>query len=198
MTQAKRYNKQTARQDMNLALDDMLDDASSLYKHLVISPQDRQLWDDMQTVDRLFSAEPMLQAPVDFATKVMASIAEGSAQDTHAHPIRQRSDFRAVMALALTVIVLMPIVLGTSLTLYNLLRDPGAMTVLGYQIAGIFQVIGQTFNAALQVAAPYFMPLLVALGAMSLTFYATMIWIGFTRSANRREMVVYRIPVTVA
>jgi hypothetical protein len=198
MTQSKRYNRQAARQDMNLALDDMLTDAAPLNKHLAMSPKDAHLWQDMQTVDRLFSAEPTLQAPIDFAARVMASIAEGAAQDAHAHPIRQRSDLRAMVALVITVMMLMPVVLGTSLTLYNLLREPAAISVLKYQIAGLLSVIGQSFNTAVQMVTPYATPLLIALGAMSLMFYATMIWIGFTRSANRREMVVYRIPVTVA
>jgi hypothetical protein len=198
MTQSKRYNRHAARQDMNLALDDMLADAAPLNKHLVTSPKDAHLWHDMQTVDRLFSAEPTLQAPIDFAARVMASIAEGAAQDAHAHPIPHRSDLRAMVALVITVLVLMPVVLGTSLTLYNLLHTPAAMSLVEYQVIGLFNVVGQTFNAAIQMVTPYAVPLLIVLGAMSLTFYATMIWIGFTRSVNRREMVVYRIPVTVA
>src|SRR5258708_32046871 len=109
MPRKKGYPGQTARHDMNLALDGELPASAraSLDAHLEKSRAESEMWANMRTVDQLFSAEPMLQAPVDFAACVMSVIA------AEKQPARQRNDLLAVIGLLLTVIVLLPLVLST-------------------------------------------------------------------------------------
>src|SRR5258708_31346743 len=101
MPRKKGYPGQTARHDMNLALDGELPASAraSLDAHLEKSRADSEMWANMRTVDQLFSAKPMLQAPVDFAACVITVIAAVK------EPARQRHHIRAVIGLLLMLII---------------------------------------------------------------------------------------------
>jgi len=188
MAQNKRYTRQTARHDMNLALDGELPEAerASLVTHLETSRADAVMWANMQTVDQLFSAEPMLQAPVDFAACVMSAIA------VEKQPARQRNDLRAVIGLLLTVIVLLPLVLSTLIFVQRWLSDPAALNVLLRQVMMLINTIAQAVTSIFQVIAQYAAGSLIFVGFLATAALAVMAlqWL-----AGRREVVVYRIPV---
>jgi len=191
MTHDKRYTRQTARHDMNLALDGELSQSERtvLDLHLEKSSADTTLWNNMRKVDQMFSAEPMLTAPCDFAARVMAAIAVESQPEA----MRKRNDLRAVMGLLMIVIVLLPLVVSTLLFVQRWLNDPAALSVLLQQVMNLVNMIAQAVMSIFQVIADYAAGGLivatilasVALAVMGLQWFAT----------RRDDSVVYRIPV---
>lgn len=189
MTHDKRYTRQTARHDMNLSLDGELSESAkaSLDLHLEKSSADSTLWLNMRSVDQMFGAEPMLQAPCDFAARVMAAIAVESQPEA----VRQRNDLRAVMGLLLTVIVLLPLVVSTLLFVQRWVSDPAALNVLLQQVMNLINMIAQAVMSIFQVIAEYAAGGLILVGLLATAALAAM---GLQWLVNRNE-VVYRIPV---
>src|SRR5258707_5786450 len=99
---------------MNLALDNSLSDTdrTKFEQHLAVSPYDRMVWEGMQSVDRLLRSERGdMQAPPDFAMRVMASIAAGQTPQ----PPQQSTHLRAVIGLLFANALLLPVVFTTLL-----------------------------------------------------------------------------------
>ena len=189
MAYDKHYSRQTARHDMNLALDGELPDASkaSLGAHLENSAADTALWSNMRTVDQLFSAEPMVQAPVDFAARVKSTIAA----EKQAASARQRTDLRTAVGLLLTVVLLLPLVVSTLIFVQRWLSDPAALSSLLHQIMLLINTIAQAITSIFPVIAQD------AAGGLLLTLLATgaIAALMVQWMTSRREIVVYRIPV---
>ncbi len=191
MAHEKRYTRQTARHDMNLALDGELPDSAkaSLTAHLETSRADAALWAKMRTVDQLFSAEPMLNCPVDFAARVMTAIAA----EKRPEAARQRNDLRAVIGLLLTVLLLLPVVISALIFVQRWLSDPAALNVLLRQVMLLINTLAQAVTSMFQVIAQYAAGSLILMGLLASAVLAVMAiqWLA----ARRDENVVYRIPV---
>jgi hypothetical protein len=175
-TSKKRYAEQTSRLDENFAGDSVL-------------------WDKMRTVDRLLSNEPMIEAPVDFAAKVMASIAAGKQPE----PVHSRNDLRVAIGLTLTVVILLPLVLTSLLVVQRWLSDPAALSVLLRQIMVLVNTIAQAFASIIEVGAQALSGnmIMVMLATAFLSIFSGAIFVRWFGSL-RREVVVYRIPVIAA
>jgi hypothetical protein len=191
MTDEKRYTRQTARHDMNLALDGELSQSerATLDLHLEKSSADLTLWNNMRSVDQMFSAEPMLQAPCDFAARVLAAIAVDNQPET----VRKRSDLRAVMGLLMIVIVLLPLVVSTLLFVQRWLNDPAALSVLLQQVMNLVNMIAEAVISIFQVIAQYAAGGLIVAGILAIVALSVMALHWFATS--RDDSVVYRIPV---
>jgi len=179
------------RRDMNLALDDQLDDGarSELKAHLMDSSEDARLWDNMRTVDRLFSAAPLCEAPSDFAAKVMATIVSGKVPK----PVRQRQDGYTMSGLALTTLILLPLVIGTVLYAQQLLANPEALNTVVRQLSWLVNTVVQNCISALRIATSNTFLVLTSTTLASLILF--MMWVRVPVVLTRRQQVVYRIPV---
>src|SRR5438046_5351153 len=109
------------KHDMNLALDHLLPDSDAFEARMSALPassREALLWDRMQMVDALLRGDSDLEAPPDFASKVMASIA--------ANPARARSQgrFGAASSMLLITLILIPLAIGGWLFIERLLSDP--------------------------------------------------------------------------
>jgi ABC-type multidrug transport system fused ATPase/permease subunit len=188
------------KREMNLALDNALPEkAQAVFRsELAQSPHEAHLWENMKTIDRLFSAEPMVEAPLDFASKVMASIAAASAADAAKEPAKQPRGLGAVLWLLLVALIVLPLALLVGLTIQRLTSDPSTLGALLQQIVQLLNTVAQTVATLFLVIADYatnnpVLPLLVVL-----TIPLVMLWGWFMRYAGqRRQLVVYRIPVQV-
>jgi hypothetical protein len=184
---------------MNLALDNALPEkAQALFRsELAQSPQEARLWENMKTIDRLFSGEPMVEAPVDFASKVMASIAANAAETAKA-PEKQSRRLGPVLGVLLALLIVLPLALLLSIGMQRLTSDPSTLGALLQQIVQLLNTIAQTVATLFLVIADYatnnpVVPLLAVL-----TIPLVMLWGWFMRYAGqRRQLVVYRIPVQV-
>ena len=199
MTQNKRLSLEEVRRDMNLALDNSLSDTdrTKFEQHLAVSPYDRMVWEGMQSVDRLLRSERGdMQAPPDFAMRVMASIAAGKAPQ----PEHQRTDLRAVIGLLLAIALLLPVVLTTMLFVRHLLTDPTAQQVLLQQITIVVRAGAQAISSVFQVVAAYVSSNVIIMGLLITSAgVTTLAWGWMIRYfAVRRTQVVYRIPVRAA
>ncbi len=188
MTHNKRLSLEDVRRDMNLALDNSLSDTdrTKFEQHLAVSPYDRMVWEGMQSVDRLLRSERGdMQAPPDFAMRVMASIAAG---------------LRAVMGLLLAIALLLPVVLTTMLFVRHLLTDPTAQQVLLQQITIVVRAGAQAISSVFQVVASYVSSNVIIMGLLITSAgVTTLAWGWMIRYfAVRRTQVVYRIPVQAA
>lgn len=191
MTHDKRYTRQTARHDMNLALDGELSQSerAELDLHVEKSSADITFWNNMRAVDQMFSAEPMLQAPCDFAARIMAAIAVENQPET----VRKRNDLRAVMGLLMIVIVLLPLAVSTLLFVQRWLNDPAALSVLLRQVMMLINTIAEAVMSIFQVIAQY-----AAGGLIVAAVLAAVALVGMTLqwvASRHDETVVYRIPV---
>src|SRR5258708_21001188 len=113
MTHNKRLSLEDVRRDMNLALDNSLSDTdrTKFEQHLAVSPYDRMVWEGMQSVDRLLRSERGdMQAPPDFAMRVMASIAAGKTPP----PAHQPPHLRAAEGLPLAIAPVTPAAFTTT------------------------------------------------------------------------------------
>ncbi|MEP7285913.1 MAG: hypothetical protein ABI947_09110 [Chloroflexota bacterium] len=195
MAYNKQYSQQDARRDMNMALDSQLSDTTqeSLYAHLAESRQASQLWENMQKVDRLLANEPMLQAPPTFAAMLMASLSTRPAPQ----PVYHRTDLRAVVGLLLAVCVVLPGVIATLIVVQRWLSDPDALNMLVQRLVWLLNTIAQAFTAMLEVIAHYAVanPFLFSVAPMLMV--AAILW-STSYVTNRREQIVYRIPVQAA
>lgn len=197
MTHNKSLSRRDLKRDMNLALDGMLDDEASiqLAKRLAESPKE-VLWDRMQKVDRLLASEPGLQAPPDFAMKVMSAISAGKMP----LPAHNRTDLRAVIGMLLAVALLLPVVLITLLFMRQLLTDPVALNTLIAQVSVVFNTGIQAITSVFRGIANNITgdTLLVVSLITSLTL-SLLTWSGMVRFFTaKRQQVVYRIPVQAA
>jgi hypothetical protein len=187
---------------MNLALDNALPEkAQAVFRsELAQSPSDAHLWENMKTIDRLFSSEPMVEAPLDFASKMMASIAAASAADAAKAPekLGQRKGLGAALWLLLVALIVLPMALLVGIAIQRLANDPSTLGALLQQIVQLLNTIAQAVATLFLVIADYatnnpILPLLVVL-----TIPLVMLWGWFMRYASqRRQLIVYRIPVQV-
>jgi hypothetical protein len=196
--------KRDIKREMNLALDhELVDEArSALDTHLSSSAQDAALWDRMQTVDHLLSAEPLVEAPSDFASKVMAFIAANTVNAPSVQEnleARSRAGLGAAFGLVLAVVITVPLVATALIAVQRWLSDPAALNTLLQQTVLFLNTIAQAVASFLQVIASYTVdnPILPAL--LTTLIPLTMIW-GWLMwyTSLRRQQVVYRIPVRVA
>jgi hypothetical protein len=195
MDNDKRYSKQLALRQMNMALDDSLSDSERATLDVQLNHDDAMLWDNMQRVDRLLSTEPMIEAPFDFAAKVMASIATAKA------PTRVRTDLRAAMGLLLTALALLPLVIATLLFVRRWLNDPQALNALIHQITLLFNTIVQAATSVFQLLVPsiggnWMVIAIITTLAPIVLFAGVVRW--YYAAFSRRDVVVYRIPVIAA
>jgi hypothetical protein len=194
---SKRYSRRQVRQDMNMALDNALSmsDEAALHQHLAKSHKDADLFEGMKTVDRLFSAEPMLQAPPNFAANLMASIAAGKAPQ----PVAQQpsTNMRALLGFFLATLMLMPVFLLVMSYVHQLLTDPAALSLLLQRMVWLINIVTSTLGSLLQVLAQHINGNLIAFGALLTAGCVMVFWRGFNRVFSRKDLVVYRIPVQV-
>jgi hypothetical protein len=194
------YSKRAVLHVMNRALDGDLSPSAwaSLSAHLGASGQDSALWNNMQQVDRLLGSEPMAQAPVDFCATLMATIAALPTPRRLSESQKHRNDFRTMMGLLLSVIILMPLVVSVLVFVQHWLSDPAALNALLHQLMLLISTMGQAITSILPVIAPY------AIGSVIVAFVVTvlstsLLAVGMRWHLSlRREMVVYRIPVIAA
>jgi anti-sigma factor RsiW len=181
------------KRDMNLALDHVLPDAdrAALDTHIAGSPEDAALWTRLKTVDHLLGGEPILQAPPDFASKVMVAIAAAPA------PTRARN--RGFLGLFLIIGILVPLVSLGLIGLQHWLSDPAAITIALQQVVQFLNSAAQTFASLLQTLAAYTVetPILPALLTTLIPLVMVWGWLMWYTSL-RRQQVVYRIPVRTA
>jgi hypothetical protein len=192
------HTKQAMLKVMNRALDGDLPARASLENHLGASSHDSALWNNMQKVDRLLGSEPMAQAPADFCVNLMASIAALPAPRRLALSQKPRSDFRTMLGLLLSVIVLMPLVVAVLAFVQHWLSDPAALSVMLHQLMLLISTMGQAITSILPVIAQYVTGSLI-IGLASVVLSISLLGFGLRwYSSLRREMVVYRIPVVAA
>jgi len=181
---------------MNLALDHSLPDPSkaALEARIGKSPQDAVFWDRLQMVDGLLGSAPVAEAPFNFADKVMASIAAGKAPT----PVKQHQGLSTVFGLLLALVIVVPLLLSTGMTIRGWLSDPAALNVMLQQIVLLLNNMAQFVMSLFQSLAQITQDSLVIPGLLSVTIPITLIWGWVMWSASlRRQQVVYRIPVRV-
>ncbi len=185
------------KREMNLALDHSLPDSSqaALEAHLAKSPPDAMFWDNLQRVDALFSGAPMAEAPLNFADKVMASIAAGKVPA----PAKPHRGLSTVFGLLLALIIVLPLLFTAAVTIRQWLSDPAALNILLQQIVLLLNSVAQLTASFFQVLAQYASDNLVIPALLSVTIPITLIW-GWMMwyTSLRRQQVVYRIPVRAA
>lgn len=191
--------KRNIEQDINLALDDALSEPeqAALRVHLAGAPDDAAVFNRMRAVDNLFSSAGMCQAPVDFASKVMAAIAAQPAdQVTQA---RIRSSLGAAIGLLVAFVAMVPLAVVGVITLQHWLGNPAAINVLMQQVVMLLNALSQALASLFSMLATYTIdkPILPAL--LTTTIPLVMIW-GWSMwyASMRRQQVVYRIPVRMA
>jgi hypothetical protein len=186
--------------DMNLALDDALPETAeaALKAHLAGSPRDAALFNRMRDVDNLFANASMVQAPPDFAAKVMAAIAAQTAEDG-ALATRPQTGTGAALGLLLAFLTTVPLaVLGIN-AIQNWLSDPAAINTLLRQLVMMLNNLAQAIAALFQVIATYTVEKPVLPALLTTTIPLTMIWGWFMwYTSMRRQQVVYHIPVRIA
>jgi hypothetical protein len=181
------------KRKMNLALDHLLPDAdqAAFDARVASSPEDAALWTHMQTVDRLLTAEPMVKAPLDFASKVMATIA--------AAPARGRAKKRsAALGVIWAAVVMVPLLSLALIGLQHWLSDPAAINTALQGIVQFLNSIAQAFASVLQTLVNYTVetPILPALLTTLIPLVMLWGWLMWYTSLRRRQ-VVYRIPVRI-
>jgi len=184
---------------MNRALDGLLDEALSAewYAYLADNPQEAQLYEELELVDRVLRDPPMVAAPLDFATNVMLAIR----RERHLVYARQPRITGPVLALALGLgaLIALPL-LGTALlTLVQTILGPGALIVL---LQGLIRVMSLASSAAEQIlrflgdllAAYPMAPALLLTAIPMVMLWGWLVW--FLRQRERPATVV--IPVRAA
>src|SRR5258708_8445978 len=197
MTHNKSHSRRDLQRDMNLALDGMLDDEArvQLAKHLAETPKE-VLWDRMQKVDRLLDSEPGLQAPPDFAMKLMGAISAGKLP----RPAPRRTDLRAVIGMLMTVALVLPVALVTLLFMRQLLTDPVAFNTLIAQVSIIFNTGIQAITSVFQgIAKNITGDSLLAVSLLTSLTLTLLTLSGMVRYFTaKQQQVGYRIPVQAA
>jgi hypothetical protein len=197
MTHNKKHFPREFQRAVNLALDSKLDDHArrQINKRLSESPE-RVVWDQMQNVDRLLESEPALQAPPDFALKVMGAIAAGKMPEP-VRAMQQRTDLRAVIGILVAVALLLPAVLLTLLFTHQLLTDPVLLNALIGQVSLVV-------NTGIRAITSMFQGFVKGDTLMVLSFFVSLTltivtWTWMSRYfTSKRQQVVYRIPVQAA
>jgi len=200
MIQRSSLNKRDIEREMNLALDDALPETAeaALRAHLAGSPGDAALYNRLRDVDNLFASASMLQAPSDFASRVMLSIAAQTANGKA--PARvQRTGTGAMLGLLVACVLLVPLaVLGVS-AIQRWFSDPAALNTFLQQIVMMLNNIAQAIASVFGVIATYTVDKPVLPALLTTTIPLTMIWGWFMwYTSMQRQQVVYRIPVSVA
>jgi anti-sigma factor RsiW len=193
-----RHTKRNIARDMNLALDHTLSDKAeaALHAHLSTAPGDAALWDRLQAVDGLLGNEPMVQAPPDFASKVMASITAGTAPSTV--PARRLTISRSALELLLAVVIVVPLAATAITALLRWLSDPAALNNLMQQIVLTLNSIAEAVASLFQIIASYLAGNAALPALLTTIIPLVMIWGWFMwYTSQRRRQVVYRIPVRV-
>lgn len=188
------------KREMNLALDNELSETAqtAFGAELARSPHDTHLWENMQAIDRLLSSEPMVEAPLDFASKVMASIAAANAADAAKAPAKQARGLGAALGLLLVALVVLPLALLVGISIQRLASDPSTLSALLQQIVQLLNTIAQAVATMFLVIADYATNNPVLPLFLVLTIPLLMLWGWLMRYAGqRRQLVVYRIPVQV-
>jgi hypothetical protein len=192
------HTKRNIRRDMNLALDHALSAQAetALRAHLSATSGDAALWDRLQAVDRLLGSEPMVQAPPDFASKVMASIAAGAA--TNKAPARRQSWLGLTLEPLLAVGIAVPLAATAVIAILRWLSNPAALNNLMQQIVLTLNTVAQAVASLFQALAGYLTGNAVLPALLTTIIPLIMIWGWFMwYTAQRRRLVVYRIPVRV-
>lgn len=190
------------KHEMNLALDHMLtDEQEKVFEiRVTASPSDSLRWDRMQMVDSLFRNEPMLDAPIDFASKLMASIAAiESGAELAKPPVKKRAGLDPALSLLLVAVVLSPLAALGVLTVQYWRSDPAALNDLLQRFVLLLNSVTQSMAGFLQVILSTVAdkPILPAL--LTTIIPLLMVWAWFMwYAAQRSQQVVYRIPVMVA
>jgi hypothetical protein len=184
--------------DMNLALDDALPETAeaALKAHLAGSPRDAALFNRMRDVDKLFAGASMVQAPPDFAGKVIAAIAAQTAEDSALAARPQTGTSAGLLLAFLTTVPLA--VLGIN-AIQNWLSDPAAINTLLQQLVMMLNNLAQAIAALFQMIATYTVDKPVLPALLTTTIPLIMIWGWFMwYTSMRRQQVVYHIPVRMA
>ncbi len=187
------------KRDMNLALDHLLPDTdqAALDARVAASPEDAALWTRMQMVDHMLTSEPMIEAPLDFASKVMVAVATAPAPGMA--PSKGRAGLSAAFGLMLALVIMVPAVSLGLIGLQHWLSDPAAISTLFQQIVQFLNTVAQAIASLLQTLAEYTIetPILPALLTTLVPLVMLWGWLMWYTSLRRRQ-VVYRIPVRVA
>jgi anti-sigma factor RsiW len=192
------HAKHNIKRDMNLALDHALPDQAeaAFHVHLSTTPGDAALWDRLQAVDGLLKSEPMVQAPPDFASKVMASIAAGTAPSKA--PAGRLARTGSILELLLAVVIVVPLAATAVIAVLRWLSDPAALNNLMQQIVLALNSIAQAVASLFQVLANFLTGNAVLPALLTTIIPLIMIWGWFMwYTSQRRRQVVYRIPVRV-
>lgn len=186
--------------DMNLALDDALPETAqaALKAHLAGSPRDAALFNRMRDVDKLFANASMVQAPPDFASKVMMAIAMQTAEAS-APATMSQTGTGAAFGLLLAFLVLVPLAVAAVHAVQNWLSDPAAIHTLLQQLVMMLNNLAQAIASLFQVIASYTVDKPVLPALLTTTIPLTMIWGWFMwYTSIRRHQVIYHIPVRMA
>jgi anti-sigma factor RsiW len=198
MTHNAHRTERSIRRDMNLALDHALPDSAeaALHAHLSSAPGDAALWERLRAVDGLLRSEPMVQAPPDFASKVMASIAAGAA--TSKAPARRLARLGSALEPLLAVGIVIPLAAAAVIAILHWLSDPAALNNLMQQIVLALNTVAQAAASLFQALANFLTGNAVLPALLTTIIPLIMIWGWFMwYTAQRRRLVVYRIPVRV-
>ncbi len=198
MIHDNRHAGRMIKRDMNLALDHLLPESeqAALDAHLAQSSGDASLWRAMHTVNDLFTGAPEIQAPPDFASKVMAAIAAAPAQA----PVSvSPTGPSTIFGLALGVVIAAPLIIAAFLGIQNWASDPAALNTLLQQIVVALNTVTQAIAAIFQMIAGYINgnPIIPALLTTIIPLLMVWGWLMWYTS-QRRQQIVYRIPVSAA
>ena len=158
-----------------------------------------ELFDRLETVELMLGNEPMVEAPVNFADKLMAAIAAGR------KPSADHSYFqsqRLALGLAILAVFLAPLLVGTIIVAEHVVSDPMIVKVLFQQILQqlilLLSAVSGAVAYVLDSIAQYVTSASVEPTLLMLVFPTMAVWMWtMIYTAQRRQRVVYRIPVQV-
>lgn len=189
------------KRDMNLALDHLLPESeqAALEAHLAESARDASLWRAMRTVDDLFDNASEIHAPPDFASKVMAAVAAMPTQAPVAaeKPLPETSN--KVFGVGLGIMIAVPLILAAFLGVQSWASDPAALNTLLQQIVVVLNTITQAVAAIFEMITGYVKgnPIIPALLTTIIPLLMVWGWLMWY-TAQRRQQIIYRIPVSAA
>lgn len=154
-----------------------------------------EVWDGMRTVDRLFSTAPIIDAPTDFADKVMAILAAqdfGAPTDNSASSKSGSPRRRRFLGRLLSVAILLPLACG--LLIFS--RNPAALALIMHQAIVWFNTAGRNIAALSGMLLRYTPSTLLAPAMLMTAALIVGVWLWLmSYTSTRRQQPVYRIPV---
>jgi hypothetical protein len=157
--------------------------------------ENADLYDRMDAIDFMLLSEPMLEAPIELADRILTAITSGVKPNTE-HSLYR--GLRLALGLSLAVVFVAPLMILSTLTLLRWVTDPGALMNL---LRTLLQQIALLLGGVMQFAASSLQYLAGAVTSvqwviMLCVIPITLMWMWTLYNAQRSQ-IVYRIPVQV-